>query len=71
MAKELDRIITDDELQSVSVEKAAKLLEQSKSEVRKLIRDKEIKAFHSGRSLRIRRIRLLEYIEQKEEEEQW
>lgn len=71
MVKETNRIITDDELQSVTVEKAAKLLEQSVSEIRKLIGDKEIKAFHSGRSLRIRRIKLLEYIEQKEEEEQW
>lgn len=71
MSTKTNVIITDDELQSVSVEKAAKLLEQSISEVRKLIRDREIKAFHSGRSLRIRRVKLLEYIEQKEEEEQW
>lgn len=70
MQNQNNRIITDDELQSVSVEKAAELLEQSKSEIRKLILAKEIKAFHSGRSLRIRKIRLLEYIEKKEEEEQ-
>lgn len=71
MAKETKTIVTDDDLQSVSVEKAAKLLEQSVSQIRKLIVAKEIKAFHSGRSLRIRRVKLLEYIEKKEEEEQW
>lgn len=71
MVKETKTIITDDDLQSVDVKKAAKLLELSVSQIRKLIVANEIKAFHIGRSLRIRRVKLLEYIEQKEEEELW
>ena len=46
MVKETKTVITDDDLQSVSVEKAAKLLEQSVSQIRKLIVAKEIKALH-------------------------
>lgn len=66
-----NRKISDDELQSLKVDEVAKFLSQSKSEVRKLISEHKIIAFYSGRSLRIRRIRLLKYIEQMEDEKQW
>ena len=66
-----NRKISDDELQSIKVDEAAKLLGQSVSQVRKLITEHKIIAFNSGRSLRIRRTKLLDYIEQKEAEKQW
>jgi excisionase family DNA binding protein len=60
----------DDELECLSVAKVAELLGHSVSEVRKLIREKKLKAFHSGTSLKIRKIKLLEYIENLENEEE-
>lgn len=61
--------IRDDELVCLTVAEAAELLGHHVSEVRKLIRTKKLKAFHSGTSVKIRKIKLLEYIEKQEEEE--
>lgn len=61
--------IRDDELVCLTVAEAAELLGHHVSEVRKLISKKKLKAFHSGTSVKIRKIRLLEYIENLEMEE--
>lgn len=66
-----NRIITDDELECLTVKQVAEILNHSVSEIRKMIRTGKLNAFHTTEgSVRIRKIRLLEYIEEKEEEEQ-
>lgn len=71
MKKEINTI-TEDELKCLTVQQVAELLNQSVSEIRKLIKDGTLKAFHPTKgSVRIRKIKLLQYIEEKEEEEQW
>ena len=75
LAKEMVTLLTEvlktnDELQCFEVEDVARELKHSKSQVHKLIREKKLKAFHSGTSVRIRRKRLLEYIEDLEKEEE-
>ena len=75
LAKEIVTLLTEalktnTELQCLEVSDVAKELKHSKSQVHKLIREKKLKAFHSGTSVRIRRKRLLEYIEDLEKEEE-
>ena len=75
LAKEIVTLLTEalktnDELQCLEVSDVAKELKHSKSQVHKLIREKKLKAFHSGTSVRIRRKKLLEYIEDLEKEEE-
>ena len=74
LAKEIVALLTEvlktnDELQCLEVGDVARELKHSKSQVHKLIREKKLKAFHSGTSVRIRRKKLLEYIENLENEE--
>ena len=74
LAKEIvtlfaDVLKTNNELQCLDVSDVARELKISASEVRKLIREKKLQAFHSGTSVRIRKIKLLEYIENLEKEE--
>lgn len=75
LAKEIVELFTevlkmDNELECLEVSDVAKELKHSVSEVRKLIREKKLKAFHSGTSVRIRKIKLKEYIENLENEEE-
>lgn len=66
-------LATYEELECLDVEDVAKILKHSTSQVRKLIKAKKIKAFHSGTSLKVRKIKLKEYIEEQEqiEEGEW
>ena len=66
-------LATYEEIECLDVEDVAKILKHSTSQVRKLIKSKKIKAFHSGTSLKVRKIKLKEYIEEQEqiEEGEW
>ena len=76
LAKEIVTLLTEalktnTELQCLDVSDVARELKVSVSEVRKLIKEKKLKGFHnSGTSVRIRRKKLLEYIEYLEKEEE-
>ena len=66
-------LATYEEIECLDVEDVAKILKHSISQVRKLIKAKKIKAFHSGTSIKVRKIKLREYIEEQEkiEEGEW
>ena len=66
-------LATNEEIECLDVEDVAQILKHSTSQVRKLIKAKKIKAFHSGTSIKVRKIKLREYIEEQEkiEEVEW